>query len=72
VNLLAKAIVAFKKDTSLDAYLARVYPRLRKGSGSSSTIDPGAYSAGHSVGGAISLHRPITSSDGNRGKLLGR
>jgi hypothetical protein len=72
VNLLAKAIVAFKKDTSLDAYLARVYPRLRKGNGTSSTIDPGAYSAGHSVGGAISLHRPITSSDGNRGKLLGR
>jgi hypothetical protein len=72
VNLLAKAIVAFKKDTSLDAYLARVYPRLRKGNGSSLTIDPGAYSAGHSVGGAISLHRPITSNDGNRGKLLGR
>jgi hypothetical protein len=70
-TVVGKALVAFEKDTTLNDYISRVYPRLRRSGGSSYAVDGNAFSAGHDAGKRISLNRPITSSEGSRGRLLG-
>jgi hypothetical protein len=69
-TVISKAIVAFRKDTRLDSYLAGVYPRLRTTRQASQTVEIDAYSAGRALGEQITLHKPMTSSAGNLGRLL--
>jgi predicted SprT family Zn-dependent metalloprotease len=69
-SVIAKALVAFRGDPGLKDYIAMVYPKLRATRGRAPLVDPTAYSAGITKGQQINLHKPVHSSDGNRGRLL--
>lgn len=70
LSVIGQAIQEAGRDDALDHYISGVYPRLGTRSGSRSLIDERSFSAGRQAGKGITLHRPVTDSDGNRGRLL--
>jgi hypothetical protein len=68
--LITRALSKFHKDKVLDRYLHHIYPKLSKKGSGSQYIDGSIFSQGRDVGQTITLNRPITHSDGNRGHLL--
>lgn len=69
-NLIVRALVQFEKDPHLKDYMRQVYPNLGTWRSSGHRIDRGVYSDGQIVGSSITLNRPVSGSDGNRGRFL--
>lgn len=67
---LGQALVALKKDTSVDRYIEAVYPRLRTRTSRGQSLDADAYFAGQEEGRRITLHKGVTSEAGNSGRFL--
>jgi hypothetical protein len=59
------------KDAGLAQYKRRLYPRLTHARVNSSLVDPDAYHHGQKEGRDLTLHRPVTTNDGNQGRLIG-
>ncbi len=66
----SKAIIALDKKELAD-FLRYRYPVLASGSGISGARDGESYTAGLSDGRNIVLSKPITTQNGNQGRLLG-
>lgn len=64
------AALVLRSDAELAEWVDYRHPRLASRSFSTSCRDSGSFSAGHSEGGRLNLHRPIERSAGSRGHLL--
>jgi len=69
-NLISRALIQFEKDPDLKDYIRQVYPGLSTWRSSGHRIDRNVYSDGQAVGASITLNRPLSRSDGNRGRFL--
>lgn len=70
-STLGRALMVLNSDKKRDRYISEVYPRLRTLTSARQRIDRSAYSQGQVEGRKINLNKPITSSNGFMGKLLG-
>lgn len=58
-------------DPGLDTFVARIFPRLRTTSGSTSYRDEAAFHAGKEEGHKLVIHKGVSSGTEQRGRLLG-
>lgn len=68
---LSKALVVLQNDKKRDRYISQVYPRLRTLTSARQQLDRSAYSQGQAEGRKITLNKPITTSSGFLGRLIG-
>src|SRR5207244_4471868 len=65
----SKALIA-AGDAELEAFIESRYPRVKSRRYTTTIRDTSSYFAGLDEGARLTLHKPVGSTDGNKGRVL--